>query len=153
MKKQGVLLLAATMFVLGFGINNMAMSGVGGPKIGVVDVNQIVAKSAQVQALKKEQIKKTEDLQKWLKTVRTDIDKQQTLEAKQKLAQKYDTELATKKEAIAKSYQTKLQAIDKSITATIEAQAKAQGYDIVLAKTSVLYGGQDITAAIAKVVK
>ena len=61
--------------------------------------------------------------------------------------------IATKKEAIAKSYQTKLQAIDKSITATIEAQAKAQGYDIVLAKTSVLYGGQDITAAIAKVVK
>ena len=40
-----------------------------------------------------------------------------------------------------------------SISSTIAAQAKAKGYDIVLAKSTVLYGGEDITAEIAKIVK
>ena len=47
----------------------------------------------------------------------------------------------------------KLQAIDKSITATIAQEAKAQNYNLVLSKSSVLYGGDDITASIAKNVK
>ena len=152
MKKQSALLLAALTFAIGFGVNSAAMSDVN-QKIAVVDVNQVVAKSAQVQALKKEQATKTEELQKWLKTVQADIAKQQTQESKQKLAQKYDAEFVKKKEAIAKNYQTKLQAIDKSISATITSQAKAQGYGVVLTKSVVLYGGDDITASIAKVVK
>lgn len=152
MKKQNALLLAAIMFTAGFGLNNIAMSNVS-QKIAVVDVNQVVLKSAQVQSLKKEQATKTAELQKWLKNVRTDIEKQQTLAGKEKLAKKYDAEFLKKKETIAKDYQTKLQAIDKNITATIQNTAKTQGYDIVLAKSIVLYGGEDITAAIAKVVK
>jgi len=152
MKKKYALLLAATMFAFGFGLNNFAMSDVN-QKIAVVDVNQVVNKSAQVQALKKEQTKKMEDLQKWIKTVKADVDKQTTNEGKVKLAQKYDSELIKKREAIAKSYQEKLKEIDKSISSTIVTQAKASGYNIVLAKSVVLYGGDDITAAISKVVK
>jgi len=152
MKKQNALLLAVAMFAIGFGVNSAAMSNVS-QKIAVVDVNQVVLKSGQVQALKKEQATKTAELQKWLQGVKADIEKQQTLEGKEKLAKKYDAEFVKKKEAIAKNYQTKLQAIDKSITATIQNTAKTQGYDIVLAKSLVLYGGEDITAAIAKAVK
>ena len=40
-----------------------------------------------------------------------------------------------------------------SISKQIEAQAKAGGYDIVLAKGAVLYGGSDITEAVKKAVK
>ena len=58
-----------------------------------------------------------------------------------------------KREANAKDYAKKLSEIDKNISATIEAQAKANGYDLVLSKSTVLYGGEDITAEIAKVVK
>ena len=152
MKKQYALLLAASMFAFGFGLNNFAMSSVN-QKIAVVDVNQVVTKSAQVQALKKEQTKKMEDLQKWVKTVKSDVEKQKTQEGKIKLAQKYDGELIKKREAIAKDYQAKLQKIDKSISDTIVNQAKASGYDVVLTKSVVLYGGDDITAAIAKAVK
>ena len=65
----------------------------------------------------------------------------------------YDAEFAKKKEAIAKNYQTKLQEIDKSITATIASQAKLKGYDMVITKGTVLYGGDDITQDIIKVVK
>ena len=62
-------------------------------------------------------------------------------------------ELAAKKAAMDKNYATKLSAIDDSISKQIEAQAKAGGYDIVLAKGAVLYGGSDITEAVKKAVK
>ena len=122
-------------------------------KVAVVDVNAVVSKSAQVQALKKEQQTKLQELQKWLNNARTDVAKQSTDENKQKLAKKYDAEFAKKQEAIKKNYATKLQAIDKSITATIATEAKAKNYNLVLSKGMVLYGGDDITASISKVVK
>ena len=122
-------------------------------KVAVVDVQAVVSKSAQVQALKKEQQAKMQELDKWLKSARADVEKQQTKEGKEKLLNKYNADFAKKKEAIAKNYQTKLQAIDKSITDTISAQAKAKGYDMVISKGVVIYGGDDITADVQKVVK
>jgi len=122
-------------------------------RIAVVDVPAVVAQSQQVQALKKEQTKKIQDLEKWLTTVRADVEKQKTEEGKDKLLKKYNAEFAKKKEAIAKDYQARLKAVDKSISETIAQQAKAKGYDIVISKGMVLYGGDDITADINKVVK
>ena len=122
-------------------------------KIAVVDVSAVVAKSAQVQALKKEQQTKMQDLEKWLNKVRADVEKQQTQEGKDKLLKKYNADFAKKKEAIAKDYQARLQAVDKSITETITNQAKAKGYDMVISKSVVIYGGYDITADVQKVVK
>lgn len=124
-----------------------------GSKIAVVDVQKVVNKSAQVQALKKEQKAKKEELVKFINTARADVNKQTDPKKKEELTKKYDKELAAKREANAKAYKTKLQAIDKSISATITAQAKAMGYDMVLTKGVVLYGGDDITDAITKVVK
>jgi len=103
--------------------------------------------------LKKEQQTKMQDLEKWLKTVRADVEKQQTQEGKEKLVKKYDAEFAKKKEAIAKDYKAKLQAIDKNITETITTTAKAKGYNMVISKSMVIMGGDDITAEIQKVVK
>jgi len=122
-------------------------------KVAVVDVQAIVSKSAQVQALKKEQQTKMEELDKWLKTAQADVQKQQSKEGKEKLLKKYNTEFAKKKETIAKNYQTKLKEIDKSITTTIETQAKLKGYDMVISKSVVVFGGDDITADVQKVVK
>lgn len=145
----------AAVFALGIiiGANNFAMSDVANRKIAVVDVPSIVTKSAQVIALKNEQVKKTQELQKWLETANADVKKQSTEANKQKLLKKYNDELAKKKEANAKAYSKKLAEIDASISATIASQAKAKGYDLVLAKSTVLYGGDDITAEIAKIVK
>jgi len=122
-------------------------------KIAVVDVQAVVAKSAQVQNLKKEQQTKLQELEKWLKTAQADVEKQKTQEGKEKLLKKYNTDFAKKKEDMAKEYQTKLQAIDKSISNTIATQAKAKGYDMVISKGVVVYGGDDITADIQKAVK
>lgn len=122
-------------------------------KIAVVDIPAVVAKSAQVQVLKKEQQAKMQDLEKWLKIVQADVEKQQTQEGKEKLLKKYNAEFAKKKETLAKNYQSQLQAIDKSITETISTTAKAKGYDIVISKNVVVYGGDDITAELQKLVK
>ena len=145
MKKT--LSLVLTALILGTGI---AMAE---QKVAVIDVPAVVAKSAQVQALKKEQQTKMQELEKWLKTAQTDVEKQKTQEGKEKLLKKYNSEFAKKREAIAKDYQTRLQAIDKSITETISATAKAKGYNMVIAKGVVVYGGDDITADVQKVVK
>lgn len=142
--------ILAITIVLGLASINTAFAE---SKIAVVDVQAVVSKSAQVQALKKEQQTKIQDLEKWLKTAQTDVEKQKTQEGKEKLLKKYNTEFAKKKEAIAKDYQTRLQAVDKSITETISATARAKGYNMVISKGVVVFGGDDITADVAKVVK
>ena len=122
-------------------------------KIAVVDVPAIVAKSAQVQTLKKEQQTKISELDKWLKSAQADVAKQQTKEGKEKLLKQYNSDFAKKKEAIAKDYRAKLSAVDKSITETITTRARAMGYDMVIVKSMVIMGGDDITAEIQKLVK
>ena len=139
------------MIAAGMAVSMSSVMALG--KVAVVDVQAVVSKSAQVQALKKEQQAKMQELDKWLKSARADVEKQQTKEGKEKLLNKYNADFAKKKEAIAKNYQTKLQAIDKSITDTISAQARAKGYDMVISKGVVIYGGDDITADVQKVVK
>ena len=153
MKTTNALLIAVCTFTIGFGISSVAISDNVTPKIAVVDVSSVVAKSAQVQALKKEQKAKMQDLNKWLKNAKEDVLKQQTEDGKKKLAQKYDSEFTKKRETISKDYQQKLKAIDKNISDSIASQAQAQGYTMVISKGVVLYGGDDITEAVQKVVK
>lgn len=122
-------------------------------KVAVIDVQKVVNKSAQVQALKKEQEAKSKELQQFIKKA-NDAVKAQTDDAKkQELVKKYEKELAAKREANMKAYKTKLEAIDKSVTATINNYAKTNGYDLVIVKGAVLYGGEDITEAVSKIIK
>ena len=145
MKK--VLSLTLMALILGSGL---AMAE---QKIAVVDVQAVVSKSAQVQALKKEQQAKMQDLEKWLKTAQADVEKQKTQDGKDKLLKKYNAEFTKKKEVLAKDYASRLQAVDKSITDTIATQARLKGYNMVISKGVVVFGGDDITADVQKVVK
>ncbi len=74
-------------------------------------------------------------------------------DSKDKLLKEYNAEFAQKKEAIATEYRSSLQVVDKSITETISATAKAKGYDMVISKGMVVCGGDDITEDVQKVVK
>ena len=152
MKKYFNIILIALAFALGTGFNTFSISAA--PyNIAVVDLNAVVGQSAQVLTLKKEQALKMDDLQKWLVTARADVEKQKTQEGKEKLAQKYDAEFIKKQTAIQKDYTARLQVIDKNISDVITKEAKKNGYEIVLAKGVVLYGGHDITNTISKQVK
>ena len=89
-------------------------------------------------------------LGKWLKTAQADVEKQKTQDGKNKLLKKYNAEFAKKKEVLAKDYASRLQAVDKSITDIL---ARLKGYNMVISKGVVVYGGDDITVDVQKVVK
>ena len=152
MKKYFNIISIALAFALGMGFNTFSISAAPS-NIAVVDLNAVVGQSAQVLTLKKEQALKMDELQKWLVNARSDVEKQKTQEGKEKLAQKYDAEFIKKQTAIQKDYTARLQVIDKNISDVITKEAKKNGYEIVLAKGVVLYGGHDITNTISKQVK
>ncbi len=144
------LVLSALLLTFTLGLSNTALADT---KIGVIDIPAVIEKSNQVKALQNEQNAKIQELEKWLKTAQADINKQKTEEGKDKLVKKYQADFAKKQEAIAKNYQSKLEVVDKNITQAIIAEAKKLGYDIVISKGVVVYGGDDITEQIKKVVK
>ena len=152
LKKIKFLVVGLSTFVIGLTLGNFAMSDVPS-KIAVVDVTSVVNASSQVKALKKEHEAKTKEIFTFIEKARKDVAATTDVKKKQALEEKYNKELASKKAAMDKNYATKLTAIDDSISKQIEAQAKAGGYDIVLAKGAVLYGGSDITEAVKKAVK
>jgi len=121
--------------------------------VAVVDVPVVVNASAQVQALKKEQQAKAQEIIKFIEKARKDVASVSDAKKKQAAEEKYNKELQAKKEKMDKDYAAKLKAIDESISAQIAAKAKADGYNIVLSKGIVLYGGTDITAEVAKIIK
>ena len=151
-KKIKFLVVGLSTFVIGLALGNFAMSDVPS-KIAVVDVTSVVGASSQVKALKKDLEAKTKEIVVFIEKARKDVAATTDVKKKQALEEKYNKELAAKKAAMDKNYATKLSAIDDSISKQIEAQAKAGGYDIVLAKGAVLYGGSDITEAVKKAVK
>lgn len=153
MKKNIKLLTVGVLtFAAGIAFNNLAISDVPS-KIAVVDVQQVVNSSSQVMALKKEQEAKMKEVVAFVEKARKEVAATTDVKKKQALEEKYNKELNTKKAAMDKSYADKLTVIDSTISKQIESQAKAGGYDIVLAKGVVLYGGSDITEAVKKAVK
>ena len=97
-----------------------------------------------------------EDIDKWLERVKENKEKQKAAEkkAEKKAAEeKYNKELMAKKEKMDQDYAARLKALDTSISQQINEKAKADGYDLVLSKGIVLFGGNDITSEIIKVVK
>ena len=121
--------------------------------IAIVDVPKVVASSSQVQALKKEQQAKADEMVKFIEKARKDVASVTDANKKKAMEEKYDKEFLAKREKMEKDYAEKLKALDESITQKISVEAKAKGYDIVLSKGIVLFGGKDITADIIKVVK
>lgn len=152
--KQGIkyFALGLSAFIIGMSVNNYAVSNVPS-KVAVVDVQKVVASSAQVKALKADREAKVKDLGNFVNTARNAVAKETNATKKKALEDKYNKELNTKRNNIQKDYANKLANIDKSISALIAEKAKAAGYELVLAKGVVLYGGTDITAEIAKNVK
>ena len=148
MKKLLALSIVSVMMA-----GSMAFAAPEPQKIAVIDVQKVVSASAQVKALKKSQEAKNKEIQNFIKTAKADIDKQTTEKNKKTMAEKYEKQLQAKKEANKKEYTAKLQEADKNITAQIGQQARAMGYTMVLPKASVVFGGDDITEAVLKVVK
>ena len=149
-----LLAIAAVAFGIGVATSNFAVSDVPSNfKVAVVDVQKVVASSNQVKALTKDKTTQREELAKLVKTASEAINKEKDATKKKALETKYNKEFKSKQETITKNYEKKLLEIDKNISALIDSKAKANGYNLVLAKGVVLSGGTDITDEISKQVK
>lgn len=152
MNKPKLSLIMLSAFLIGFVSNNLAFSD-SANKIAVIDIQQVVASSAQVKELKKDHEAKAKEIQKFVEKARKEVASTTDIKKKQNLEEKYNKELQAKRDAMSKNYSEKLAEIDNSISNKINNYAKMQGYDIVISKGAVLYGGDDITEAISKTVK
>lgn len=146
-KVLGVLSFAA---VMAFSINAVTAADF---NVAIVDVPQLVTASPQVQALKKEQQAKAEEMVKFIEAARKEVAGISDASKKKATEEKYNKEFQAKREKMDKEYAAKLKTIDDSITKQINEQAKLKGYDLVLSKNMVLFGGKDITAELVKTIK
>lgn len=150
MKLKQIITLSIISFIM---LTGSVLAAPEAQKIAVVDIQKIVSASSEVKALKASQNAKSKELSEFIKKAQAEVNKQ-TDEAKKKaVAEKYEKQLVQKREANAKEYSAKLKAADANITAQIGKKATELGYTIVLPKSGVIFGGDDITATILQVIK
>lgn len=122
-------------------------------KIAVVDVNKVVGQSKRVQDLKTEQETKVRELNMWLAGIKVDVESIKSEEEKQTLVAEYNKQFAQRQNEIRDNYTQKLKDIENEITELISKAAQEKGYDMVLSKYIVLFGGDDITEEIMATVQ
>lgn len=121
--------------------------------IAVVDLQQLVNSSSQVKLLKQEHAKKIKELDKIIVNARGEISNEKDPAKVLLLEDKYMKEFDSKKEALDRDYNTRLEAIEKNIKNEIAKKAQKDNIDYVFAKSVVLYGGKDITNELVENIK
>lgn len=156
MKKQIIILSSAVVIslVMGYSINNIAVSKAQPEyKIATVDIQKIVANSTEIKSLKAEQEKQMQNMQSTINKARTEISKEQDPVKIAQLEEKYRNEINNQKLALDTSYNTKVKAIDSKIKTAVVEKARSMNYNIVLPKNTVLFGGDDITDEVSKIIQ
>lgn len=139
-------------FVAGYSINSKAISDTG-YRVAVVDVQSLIEKSSDVNALKADQQRKLDAMKATVDKARQEISKETDPAKIAQLEEKYRNDINNQKVALDNEYNTKLKQIDANIKSIVVAKAKGLNYNLVLPKNIVLFGGDDITAEVAKSVK
>ncbi len=147
-----IAVFVATAFVLGYSVNNIAISDTA-PKVAVIDAATIVANSSAVKALKAEQQEKIKGIQATLDKAKAEISKETDPAKIAAIEEKYRNQINDQKIALDTEYNQKLTKIDSEIRATVVEKARNLNYDLVLPKNIVFFGGDDITDVIAKDIK
>ena len=127
--------------------------GFAGERIGIVDIQSIVSNSGAVKALKQEHSAKLQSLNAIITEAQNALANENDPQKIIMLQDKYNTEFNRKKEIIDNQYQTKLSEIEAQLKRDITESARKNNYDIVIAKSVVFYGGEDITDLISKDIK
>ena len=139
-------------FAARYSINSKAISDTG-YRVAVVDIQSLISKSSQVNALKAEQQKKVDEMKATVDKARQEIAKETDPAKINQLEEKYRNEINNQKLALDNDYNTKLMQIDSNIKSIVVQKAKEMKYNLVLPKNIVLYGGDDITSEVSKSVK
>ena len=145
--------IAGIAFICGFLCRLWTASPATVCNAALVDVQQLINNTPEVQKLQQDFSAKQQDLQKWINEAQAKIQKYREGTAKQKLVSEFEQELAQRQQTLQQEYAEKLSVIDQRVTKLLKKEAKAEGYGIVLAKSSVLSGGTDITDEIISLIK
>ncbi len=148
-----IAVFVVSAFVLGYSVNNIAVSDGTTPKVAVIDATKIVANSSAVKALKAEQETKVKDIQATLDKAKAEISKETDPAKIAAIEEKYRNMINDKKIALDTEYNQKLTKIDSDIRAAVVEKARSLNYDLVLPKNIVYFGGDDITDVVAKEIK
>ena len=148
-----IAVFVVSAFVLGYSVNNIAVSDGTTPKVAVIDATKIVANSSAVKALKAEQETKVKDIQATLDKAKAEISKETDPAKIAAIEEKYRNMINDKKIALDTEYNQKLTKIDNDIRAAVVEKARSLNYDLVLPKNIVYFGGDDITDVVAKEIK
>lgn len=130
-----------------------AQIGFASDKIGVVDIQKLVEKSSAVQMLKRDHNAQLETLNSIITEAQNAIAKENDPQKIVMLQDKYNSEFNRRKNAIDNDYKSKLSSIENNLKQDIISSAKKHDYDIVVAKSVLFYGGEDITDVVAKDVR
>ena len=130
-----------------------AQIGFASDKIGVVDIQKLVEKSSAVQMLKRDHNAQLETLNSIITEAQNAIAKETDPQKMVMLQDKYNSEFNRRKNAIDNDYKSKLSSIENNLKQDIISSAKKHDYDIVVAKSVLFYGGEDITDVVAKDVR
>lgn len=153
MKKQiSFIAICLVAFVAGYSINSKAISDTG-YKVAVVNIPELINKSSEVSALKIDQQKKLDLMKTTFEKAQKEIENEKDPQKVKQLEEKYRNEINNQKLALDNEYNEKLKQIDTNIRNIVIAKAKGLQYNLVLPKNIVLFGGDDITQEVAKMVK
>lgn len=152
-KKAGITLAIISTMVIGFSLNNIAISDTTDFRVAVVDIKELVSKSQEIKKLKTDQENKINQMQQTVEKARTEIAKETDPAKIAALEEKYRKEVNAQKLTLDSEYNSKLTKIDNNIKTIVIEKARSMNYNLVLPKNFVLYGGDDITAEVAKSIK
>ena len=119
-------------------------------QFAVVDLQQIVAASKDVTALRIEREKQVQDLRKMADDANSKITSESDETKKKTLSEQYLAEINARKAEYDKLYAASLQASDKKLNEVVKEVAEQKGLTSVLSKSAVIDGGEDITNEVIK---
>jgi len=151
-KKLFALVIVALIFGAGSGLL-FAQSQKKDFKMATVDVQKVVSASSQVSALKAEEAIKIQELQAFVQKAQKEAAEEKDDAKKKEIISKYEKDILLRKSAIESDYAKKLKQIDADITSVIRQVAEKNGMSVVVAKTNVIYGGDDITEKVLNELK
>ena len=122
-------------------------------KYGVVEVQKVLNKSESVKALKAERTKQKETIANFIKDSNAKVAAEKDAKKKEELKKKLNNELKYMAKTYDTKYQDGLKKINDSINADIAKLAKEKNLELIMTSDSVLYGGQNITNDLIKIVK
>ncbi len=132
------------MFFVGYNMNDVAVSF---PKykVAVVDVQAVMEKSKDIQALKAEQDKNTKELNTLISKAQNEILNESDRTKAVQMEENYRKQIEDKKNSIDEQYNKKLVQVSTKIRNLISEEAKKTHYNLVLPVGMVIIGGDDIT--------